>query len=240
MIPMRRGLKGHQSNHDSSPRSLRTSRSEVGVKSRYHRPTATNGSGVRTHTTSSASRASSAHVDGAPTGTADDHSCRLLLPHRHHGGAHRRSGGQTVVHEDDGLVGQPIGARSPRYSRSRRASSSCSLLRHRIDHVAGNAERVDDLVVHQANAAARDRAHRELLVSGHAELADDEHVERHAERPRHLARDGHTAARQGQHDHVVAIAVAGQTSQPTARRLRPGREMAAKTPGASVYPLYRC
>src|SRR5688572_10329781 len=47
--------------HASVPRRVRTSLSEVGVKSWYHRPTATKGSGVRTHTTSSASRARLVH-----------------------------------------------------------------------------------------------------------------------------------------------------------------------------------
>src|SRR5258708_30654589 len=47
-----------------------TSASVVCSKSSYQRPTASNGSGVRKQTTSSASARSSCHVEGAPTGTA--------------------------------------------------------------------------------------------------------------------------------------------------------------------------
>ena len=100
---------------------------------------------------------------------------------------------------------------------------------HGIDHIAGNAEGIDDVAIDQADAAGGDGTHGELFVPGHAELAHDVDVERDAERPGDFARDGHAAARQRQHDHVVPIAIIGQLSEPAARRPRPDHEMAVKT-----------
>jgi hypothetical protein len=40
-------------------------------------------------------------------------------------------------------------------------------------------------------------------VPGHLQPADEEHVERRAERLRDLRRDGNPAARQAEHDHVL-------------------------------------
>ena len=48
-------------------------------------------------------------------------------------------------------------------------------------------------------------AHRQLLVAGHAELADDEHVERHAEHLGDLGGDGHPTAGESQHYEAVVV-----------------------------------
>jgi hypothetical protein len=44
-------------------------------------------------------------------------------------------------------------------------------------------------------------------VPGHAQLANEEHVERGVERTGDLERDRHAATRQAEHDHVVAAGV---------------------------------
>src|SRR5439155_17664345 len=62
-------------------------------------------------------------------------------------------------------------------------------------------------------------AHPELLVTRHAELADDEDVEGGAERARHLVADGDTAARQGEHDDVGTVAVASELGREQTARV---------------------
>src|SRR3954464_4552258 len=100
-----------------------TCSSVVGVKSRYQRPTATNGLGVMAHTTSSASVSSSRHVWAAPVGTATTtragwrrrtaaraarldepvatpSSTRVARADGGQGGPHGRACGHAVVDED--------------------------------------------------------------------------------------------------------------------------------------------
>ena len=72
----------------------------------------------------------------------------------------------------------------------------------------------DDVVVEDAHAALADRPHAELLVPGRAELAHDDHVERCAEGAGDLGGDGHAAARQAEHDDVVAAKVVERRRQP--------------------------
>jgi hypothetical protein len=73
-----------------------------------------------------------------------------------------------------------------------------------LDRGRRRPEFADHPVVEHADAAGRDRAHRQFLVARRAELADQEHVQGRAQRPRHLVPDRHAAARQRQYDHVVA------------------------------------
>ncbi len=62
-------------------------------------------------------------------------------------------------------------------------------------------------MVHHAHAAAGDRAHRQLLLPRHAELADDEDVERRAECRRDAMRHWHAASRQAEDNDVIPPAV---------------------------------
>jgi hypothetical protein len=55
-----------------------------------------------------------------------------------------------------------------------------------------------------------DRPEGELLVPRDTELAHEEHVERSAERASDLEGDGHAAAREAEHHHVVAAGVLTQ------------------------------
>ena len=61
------------------------------------------------------------------------------------------------------------------------------------------------ILVENADAAARDRAHGQLLVPGHAELADQEDVERRAERSGDLVADRHATAGQRQNYDIGSI-----------------------------------
>ncbi len=66
----------------------------------------------------------------------------------------------------------------------------------------GDAQRVEHLVVEDAGAALTDRAHRELGLSGGAQLAHDDDVERRAEGISHLDADRHAAAGESDDDRV--------------------------------------
>jgi hypothetical protein len=80
-----------------------------------------------------------------------------------------------------------------------------------IDHALWNAERIDDVVIDKPDAAARNRAHCELLVAGHAKFPDHEHVERHAEAGGNLITNRDAASRQREHHDVAAF---GQPRKP--------------------------
>ena len=90
--------------------------------------------------------------------------------------------------------------------------------RHLLDQVVRDAHAGHDLVVEHPHAAGGDRAHRQLLVPGDAELAHEKHVQGRAERPGHFVRDGDAAARQGQHEHVRPIGVGAELGREQAPR----------------------
>jgi hypothetical protein len=74
----------------------------------------------------------------------------------------------------------------------------------------------DHLGIDDPDAALPDRAQAQLGLDGYAELADHDHVERRAQRPRHLRRDGHTATGERQHHDVLAAQVQHPVGQPPA------------------------
>jgi hypothetical protein len=80
-------------------------------------------------------------------------------------------------------------------------------MRDRVEHGGGDAQHANELLVEDADPARGDGAERELFLTRRSELADDEDVERRAETASDLVRDGHAAARQGQHHHVGASRV---------------------------------
>src|SRR5947207_12329790 len=86
--------------------------------------------------------------------------------------------------------------------------AALELLRFRLgglpEQLIVDAECLDHLLVDDPDAAARHRAHRELLAPRHADLPNDEYVERGPESESHLLRDGNPSARQGEHDDVVS------------------------------------
>jgi hypothetical protein len=74
---------------------------------------------------------------------------------------------------------------------------------------------VNELLVQHPRVAAGDRAHGQLLVSGHAELSHQEGVEAGVERLGHLEPHRHAPAREPEDDHVrltrVPLELRGQT-----------------------------
>jgi hypothetical protein len=64
--------------------------------------------------------------------------------------------------------------------------------------------RLDDLAVDHPHAVLPDRAHPQLGLVRHPELADHDHIQRRPQRPGHLQRNRHTAPRQAEHNHRLA------------------------------------
>jgi hypothetical protein len=148
---------------------------------------------------------------------------------RFSGGAHRRAGGEAVVDDD----------RAPAPQLERRAVAAVragALVEHALLRLDGPGHRVlahtrhrDDVVVQHSDPAGGDGAHRQLLVSGHAQLAHEQHVERRSESPSDARRDRHAAAGQPEDDdRVVARTVAVARGDERAGELVAGRPSVAK------------
>jgi hypothetical protein len=133
-----------------------------------------------------------------------DHDARgSMRTDRLDGGSHRRSGRKTIVDEDDDASGQ--GDERPAHSVLVFATFEFGLLDpgHRVDRICWNTRPAHDVVVHHADAARRDRTHRQFRVAWQSQFPDQEDIEWCAERRRHLVGDGHAAAWQRQHHDVV-------------------------------------
>ena len=156
--------------------SVRTSSSDVGVKSRYQSPTATKGSGERRQITSSASSANSWQVDGRAHRNGHDDARRLLLTDGGHRRAHRRTGGEAVVDEDDRLVGE--WNQRPGAAIETFATFELDLLTlgDPVDHVLRNTKRIHDVVIDQPHTAAGDGAHRQFFMPRNTQFAHHKHV----------------------------------------------------------------
>src|SRR5205823_8928845 len=112
--------------HAASASRRRTSSSVVSEKSSYHAPTARNGAGVSAHTTSSATSAISAHASAAAVGTA---TTTRAGPRRRSAATAARIVAPVARPSSTRITTLPCtsgAGRSPRYSRSRRASSASS------------------------------------------------------------------------------------------------------------------
>ena len=126
------------------------------------------------------------------------------------GRPHRRAGREAVVDQDRGATVE-VGRRPVAPVRALPARQLRLLAcRDGVDLRRGDARHLDDLRVEHPDAAGRDGAHRELLVPRHAELPDEEDVERDAELPRDLEADGHASARQREDDDVSAARVSAE------------------------------
>jgi hypothetical protein len=90
-----------------------------------------------------------------------------------------------------------------------------------LNHLGRDAEGAHDVVVQDDGAAAGDGAHGQFLVAGHAELANEVHVQRCAEGGGHLVRDRHTSPWQGENHRVVTPPVALQQTGDDPARLPP-------------------
>jgi hypothetical protein len=120
-----------------------------------------------------------------------------------HGGARR----QPVIDQDDSAA--PNVRR--RTTAAVKALAPRQLLRFArrdgIDQGRGNAEALDELIIEHTHATRRNRAHRQFLIAGNAELADHKDVQRCTERAGYLIGDRYAATRQRQHEHVRAIGI---------------------------------
>jgi hypothetical protein len=134
-----------------------------------------------------------------------DHARRTLLRHGAKRGAHRRSRRRAVVHQND----DPVPQIRRRLVKTIQAVAALQLLRlfrqHPVDVVLGNGRVADGLVIENANIRRRQSAHRQFLLPRQAQLAYQHQVQRRMQSLRDLESDGHAAAGQGQHDHVVAL-----------------------------------
>jgi hypothetical protein len=84
-------------------------------------------------------------------------------------------------------------------------------LRHRVNYVIGDSHHGHDVLVKDADAAGGDGPHRQLLLTGDSELADEEDVEWRAEGAGDLVGHRHPAARQTEDKHVGAVGVAAES-----------------------------
>ena len=120
----------------------------------------------------------------------------------------------------------------PRGSADRAAAPVCVLAagelgRLAVDHLAhllvGDVQAGHHVVVHHHAAAAGQRAHRELRPARHPELADQEHVQRRAQRRGDFPGHRHAAAGQPEAPAHVPVAVGRSSSasaRPASRRSR--------------------
>ena len=144
---------------------------------------------------------------GRADGCGHHHLPRVELPHGLHGGAHRGAGGEPVVHQNHGA---PLDEHQ-RTALPVQLLASIELThlhpRHGFEGVGRRPIPGHDFIVEHLHPAARNRAHCQLGVARHAELAHREDVERHMERCGHFIADGHAAPWQRQNNHVVAPGV---------------------------------
>jgi hypothetical protein len=138
------------------------------------------------------------HTTGLPWGDRHGHH------HASSGGGprggdrrqHRRSRGEAIIHQHDGASGEA--GRGPVAAEGPFPTEQLVLLHYRRigENARRNREGLHDLVAHDPDAAGCDRAHRELLVTRHSQLADHHDVERSAEGTSHLPAHRHAATRQ--------------------------------------------
>ena len=136
------------------------------------------GSGVARHTTSSATRRARVHTSRVGDRDRDDDPRGSSGAARVTGGQHRRAR-SPGRHRRGSRSGRPRRAAVGRRGRRARVARARAAPSRRSPRSSPpDAERLDDLSVEDAHTAGRDRAECELLVTGHAELAHEEHVER--------------------------------------------------------------
>ncbi len=134
---------------------------------------------------------------------------RLHLPQRLDRDLHGGAGGEAVVDQDGGLAAH---IRHGSVTIEPLAPRQLLLLARnaRLDRLRRKAQPLDQGVVQHLRAAGRDRAHRQLLVAGGADLAHQEHIERRLEGARDLESHRHAATRQCEDQHVRPVAIGAE------------------------------
>jgi hypothetical protein len=119
-------------------------------------------------------------------------------------GSHPGRGGDAVVDHDRGLPGEsdagPVATEAPRSSFQLGSLALFNLGQLGV----GDMGELHDLVVDDPDSVLADRAHPQLGLEGHTELAHHDHIERRVERLRDLEGHRHAAARKAQHHDVLA------------------------------------
>ena len=145
---------------------------------------------------------------GFPGGNRNRHDDAngLELPEAVHGGEHSRTGGEAIVHHDDGLSGdgrsRPVPPVAPFPALELPAFDP-----GHVFHLRGrDAQPANKILAHHPDSAAGDRAHGELLVPGDPQLPHQQHVEGRAELAGNLVGHWNPAPRESEHHHVASAA----------------------------------
>jgi hypothetical protein len=159
---------------------------------------------VRRQITSSASRRSDAAACAEPTGTA---TLTRLAPRA----LATRQAARAVEPVAIPVVHHDRGAARQRHRRPVAAQPAQPAVQpvpfphlHAGDFLPGQPGQADHAVVDHPGAVLADGAEAVLRLERDAELTHHDHVERGPQLPGHLERDGHAAARQGEHDGIGA------------------------------------
>jgi hypothetical protein len=119
---------------------------------------------------------------------------------------HGRTGGEAIVHHDDGLAGHG-GSRAVAPVATFSALELSGFDPGNAFHLGGrDAKPADEILAHHPDAAAGDGTHGELLVPGDPQLPHQEHVEGRAQLAGNLIGHWDAAPREPQHDHVASPA----------------------------------
>ena len=131
--------------------------------------------------------------------------------------------------------------RPGRRRRTRSSSSARPCASSAAQRLAGEPGARDDVGVEHEHPVLADGAGRELGLEGHAELADQDHVERGVQPPRDLEGDGHPAAGEAEDDGVgVPVALEGLTASRRPASARSSNITAGHLPGWGSDPFTLC
>lgn len=158
------------------------------------------------------------HIAGLARRRRNRHDDRLRAavtkcPHRR---PHRRSGSESIVNHNRQPITHLNGCAVPAIGDFL-APQRLELPRgNGVDLIALDSYSQHDVVVEDHHVTRCDCTHRQLLVAGNAQLADDKHVERSPQGTCHLVGNRDTPARQPQHHDVIAVCVVPQRGCETA------------------------
>ena len=130
-----------------------------------------------------------------------------LLPQRDDGRLHRRAGREPVVHENDRAIADRDRPTRPAILHVPPFQFETLTNGHLLDHGMRHTESLDDVPAEHPNAALCDGAHCQLLMPRHAELANEEHIQRRAQSRRYFMSDRHTAPWQTEDDDVRTVSI---------------------------------
>jgi hypothetical protein len=126
------------------------------------------------------------------------------------GGAHARAGGEAVVDENNGVVFEVGGRAVTAIGFFTSAQFFLLFADGGLDPTFGHAEVLDDFLIKDAHAAGSDGTHGQFFIAWRAQFADDKDIERSAESASDFKGDGHTAAREGEHNDIGLAGVMHQ------------------------------